>query len=89
MNEIRTRPIDSLGYDFIPAEYLPRGKDEYHLRNIHNRNGIEYRQLTAHETEVLIRNSNTSDNWNKVLISDAFDPELVKNCKFFGLGANR
>ena len=85
MNEVRTRPIDSLGYDFIPAEYLPKGKDEYHLRNLQNRNGIDYRQLTAHETEVLVRNSNTSDNWNKVLVSDAFDPELVKNCKFFGL----
>ncbi|MCW3107872.1 MAG: hypothetical protein JWQ09_2378, partial [Segetibacter sp.] len=28
---------------------------------------------------------NTSENWNKLLVSDAFNPELVKNCKFFGL----
>jgi len=34
---------------------------------------------------VLVRNRNTSDDWNCVLVSDAFAPELVKNCKFFGL----
>lgn len=32
-----------------------------------------------------MRNRNTSDDWNKILVSDAFNPELVKNCKFFGL----
>jgi len=34
---------------------------------------------------VLVRNRNTSDDWNKILVSDAFNPELVKNCKFYGL----
>jgi hypothetical protein len=32
-----------------------------------------------------VRNRNASDNWNNILVSDAFNPELVKNCKFFGL----
>ena len=41
--------------------------------------------LPAREKEILIRNDNSSDDWNKVLVSDAFDPVLVKNCKFFGL----
>ena len=85
MNHITKKSIDSLGYNFITPEYLPEGKDEYHLRNIQNRSGISYRELTAREIEVLVRNRNTSDNWNKILVSDAFDPELVKNCKFFGL----
>jgi uncharacterized protein DUF4954/uncharacterized protein DUF6819 len=85
MNEISKKSIDTLGYDFIPRSFLPKGKDEYHLRNMQNRNGIVYRQLTSQETEILVRNSNTSDDWNRVLVSDAFDPELVKNCKFFGL----
>ncbi len=75
----------TLGYDFIDPEFLPKGKDEYYLRNIQNRNGIKYRRLTAHEIEILVRNHNTSDDWNKILVSDAFNPELVKNCKFFGL----
>ena len=51
-----------------------------------NRNGIVYRQLTSLETEILVRNSNTSDNWNRVLVSDAFIHRACqKNCKFFGL----
>jgi hypothetical protein len=79
------KPLRSIGYDFIPAEYLPKGKTEYHLRNFQNRNGINYRNLTAYEIEVLVRNRNTSDDWNKIHVSDAFNPELVKNCKFFGL----
>jgi len=85
MNEIKKSPIDTLGYHFIDSRYLPNGKDEYYLRNIQNRSGIGYRQLTAYELEVLVRNRNTSANWNDILVSDAFTPELVQNCKFFGL----
>jgi hypothetical protein len=84
-NEIRKRSISSLGSEFVSKEYLPEGKDEYYLRNVQNRSGINYRQLNAYEIEVLVRNRNTSDDWNKILVSDAFNPELVKNCKFYGL----
>ena len=85
MDPIAKQPLKALGYDFIPSEFLPDGKDEYHLRNLQNRNGIAYRILTAYEIEVLVRNNNTSDDWAKIFVSNAFNPELVKNCKFFGL----
>ncbi|MBL7764114.1 MAG: DUF4954 family protein [Chitinophagaceae bacterium] len=85
MNVIRKSAIGSLGYNFIQPQYLPAGKDEYYLRNKQNRSGIQYRHLSVHEIEILVRNNNTSDDWNKLLVSDLFDPELVKNCKFFGL----
>ncbi len=85
MNPINKQPISGIGYNFIPAAHLPKGKDEYYLRNKQNRSGINYRKLTALEIEVLVRNRNASDDWNKILVSDAFNPELVKNCKFFGL----
>ncbi|HVS98301.1 MAG TPA: DUF4954 family protein [Puia sp.] len=85
MNEIKKSPIGSLGYGFIENRYLPKDKDEYYLRNVQNRSGIPYRQLTAYEIEVLVRNRNTSANWNDILVSHAFTPELVQNCKFFGL----
>ena len=85
MEPIAKQALKSLGYEFIPPEFLPAGKDEYHLRNLQNRNGIHYRGLTAYEIEVLVRNSNTSDDWGQIYVSDAFNPELVKNCKFFGL----
>ena len=85
MNTVKKRPLHAIGYNFIPAEHLPQGKDEYHLRNLQNRNGIKYRNLSAYEIEVLVRNRNTSDDWNKLQVSDAFNPELVKACKFYGL----
>jgi hypothetical protein len=85
MNEIKKKPLHAIGYNFIKENYLPEGADEYHLRNLQNRNGIPYRKLSAYEIEVLVRNNNTSDDWNKIQVSDAFNPELVKNCKFYGL----
>ncbi|HEX5153728.1 MAG TPA: DUF4954 family protein [Parafilimonas sp.] len=84
-NAIIKTPIEKLGYNFIMPGYLPAGKDEYYLRNIQNRSGINYRNLTAYEIEALVKNRNTSDDWNKILVSDAFNPDLVRNCKFFGL----
>src|SRR5215211_3860621 len=85
MNPIIKLPLKSIGYNFIAGPYLPEGKDEYHLRNRQNRSGIVYRNLSAYEIEVLVRNNNTSDDWAKIFVSDWFNPELVKNCKFFGL----
>ena len=85
MNIIKKHPINNLGYNFIDSKYIPEGEDEYYLRNKQNNNGINYRSLTSREKEILIRNDNSSDDWNKFFVSDAFDPVLVKNCKFFGL----
>jgi len=85
MNNIRKSPVNTLGYNFIAPAFLPKGKDEYYLRNQQNKNTINYRKLTAYEIEVLVRNRNTSDDWNMILVSEAFTPELVQNCKFYGL----
>lgn len=85
MNPIKKRPLNSIGYGFVDPAYLSEGQDEYYLRNLQNRSGITYRNLTAYEIEVLVRNRNTSDDWNKLQVSDAFNPELVKNCQFYGL----
>lgn len=84
-NIIYKTPISSLGYNFIAKEYLPKGKNEYYLRDQQERSGKNYRHLTAYEIEVLVRNNNTSDNWNNIFVSELFNPELVKNCKFNGL----
>lgn len=85
MNNITKKPIAALGYDFIPKEFIPKGKNEYYLRNIQNRSGINYRKLTLAEIKILAHNANSSDDWNKVLVSAAFNPELVKACSFYGL----
>ena len=85
MNIISKHPVNKLGYNFVEEKYIPKGKDEYYLRYLHNPHCSGYRKLTAHEIEVLVRNRNTSDDWNKIFVSSAFNPELVKNCKFYGL----
>lgn len=78
------KPLNTIGYGFVAPQYLPHGQDEYYLRNKQN-DGTRYRNLTAYEIEVLVRNNNSSDNWNCIQVSEAFNPELVKGCKFFGL----
>jgi hypothetical protein len=85
MNQITKTPLRKLGYDFIPAEFLPEGKDEYYLRNEQHRAEHSYRHLKLDEVEELKMNGNTSDDWHFVMVTDQFIPELVQQCKFFGL----
>ncbi len=84
MNNITKHPIHELGYNFIGKNYIPKGKNEYYLRNQQNKTNF-YRPLKVSEIEILIRNGNTSDDWGNIYVSQAFDPALVKNTKFFGL----
>ena len=84
MNNIIKRSISSLGFQFVAEEYIPKGKDEYYLRNLQNRSGLTYRKLTAAEIQTLIANNNFSENWNKVEVSDPFNVSLISNCKFYG-----
>lgn len=84
MNQIKKHPISALGYDFVPKEYIPQGKDEYYLRQKQNRSGITYRNLTAREIKALVANNNFSDNWKNVQVADPFNPALINNCKFYG-----
>lgn len=85
MNIIHKRPIDEIGYNFIEFQYIPKGKNEYHLRDIQNKNKGKFRNLNPEEKAVLVKNNNTSDNWDNLLVSSNFNPELVKNSNFFGL----
>lgn len=85
MNIIKSHPVQSLGYNFIESPYLPKGKDEYHLRNQQLGNTRKYRPLSTSEIDTLVHNRNTSDNWNNILVDFGFNAQLVKNCKFYGL----
>ncbi len=85
MNKINKEPISSLGYNFIKPEFIPKGKDEYYLRNIQYRTENKFRSLTAVEVKQLIANGNTSDNWKNVYVNSVFNADLIRHCKFFGL----
>jgi NDP-sugar pyrophosphorylase family protein len=77
---------DNIGRNFIPDEYLPKGKDEYYQRNkqiIPPKTG--WRHLRSDEVERLVKNDNTADNWDEILVTDHFDTNQVKNSRFYGL----
>ena len=86
MDNVSILPEKSIGYDFIPAPYLPEGQNEYYLRNQQiGKPADTWRQLRTREIKSLIKNGNTSDNWSNVLVTDPFDPTHIKNTEFFGL----
>ncbi|MHC4952137.1 MAG: hypothetical protein ACYTEU_14330, partial [Planctomycetota bacterium] len=67
MDNVTVLPGDTIGYNFIPPQYLPADCDEYYLRNKQtDKPDDTWRQLTAHEVEVLVKNGNSSDNWKNL-----------------------
>ena len=84
MNQIQKIPIAGLGHDFIKKGYLPKGRDEYYLREAQADPGRKYRPLRSTEIKSLIANGNTSDNWKNVLVDETFNPSLVQQCRFYG-----
>ncbi|HUX57924.1 MAG TPA: DUF4954 family protein [Bacteroidales bacterium] len=86
MDNVLIVPPENIGKNFIPVEYLPKDKDEYFQRNkqtIHPKSG--WRHLKSDEVERLVKNDNTADNWDEILVTDQFDTNQIKNTRFFGL----
>ena len=83
-DRIAKKPLHKFGYDFIPAEYLPEGQDEFYIRDEQLGKTDQYRELTAYEIEVLVKNDNQAGSWTDIMVSEKFNPSLVKNCQFFG-----
>ena len=85
-NTVTVIPGAKYGYGFIPKEFLPKGKDEYYLRNLQSRS-VErhWRHLRAGEIELLVKNSNTCDDWDDILVMDPFDPARIARNSFHGL----
>ena len=86
MSSIQVLPAHVLGGQFIPAEFLPAGKDDHYLRTLQvSRDADSWRQLRSHEIEVLVKNAVTCSDWDQLLVSDPFSPHLIKNSEFYGL----
>ncbi|HOK65593.1 MAG TPA: DUF4954 family protein [Anaerohalosphaeraceae bacterium] len=86
MEHVVLLPAGQLGKNFIPSPYLPDGKDEFYLRNSQiPQPHPAWRHLRADELEQLVKNGNTADNWDDVLVTDEFEPAQIKNSSFFGL----
>jgi hypothetical protein len=79
-------PPENIGKNFIPEEFLPKGKDEFYQRNrqsVPPKSG--WRHLRSDEVEKLVKNYNTADNWDEILVTDQFDTNQIKNSQFYGL----
>lgn len=80
----KRKPLNTLGYGFIPEEYLPKGADEYHFRDQQQLTKYAYRQLREDEIVILNRNGNHAPNWGDVWVTDRFLPEQVQQSTFYG-----
>ncbi len=75
MSEVKVLPPERIGHNFIPPEYLSPGEDEFYLRNQQSsRSDGAWRQLHAGEIEALVKNGNTCDDWDWLLVTDPFTP---------------
>lgn len=77
MNRVQILPQEQMGNHFEP--YLK-------FRDKQTKKPVEgWRNLHSDELERLVKNNNTAQNWDDVLVSDPFEPKMLKNNKFFGL----
>ncbi len=77
---------EEMGKNFISREFIPEGKDEYYIRNMQKTPpSLGWRNLSSEEIERLIKNDNTANSWDEILVTDEFDPGQIKNSRFFGL----
>ena len=86
MAQVSILPPEDLGENFIPDEFLPKGKDEYWLRNQQVTPTAEgWRNLQPEEIEALKKNNNSAADWNEILVTDSFLPAQIRNNQFYGL----
>ncbi len=72
-----------VGYTFVPAEFQIENNPHY-LRFQQNPKK-DYRSLLDPEIQALKNNNNYSSDWSQVFVSDEFNAEFIRNCKFYGL----
>ncbi len=85
-DKIRILEEKNIGEEFISPEFIPKGKDEYYIRNKQQKQKQDHwRRLKASEIEALVRNGNTAEDWDAIYVRNFFDTALVRNCMFFGM----
>lgn len=80
----KRKPLHTLGYGFIPGEDLPRGEDEYYLRNEQQITAYSYRQLRKDEITILVQGGNYAADWADVWVTNRFIPTQIQQSKFYG-----
>ena len=86
MDNVQILSPDTMGDYFITQEFLPEGLDQNYFRNLQSKQpASSWRNLHSDEVERLVKNNNSAQNWDDILVTDPFEPRMIKNNRFFGL----
>ncbi len=84
MDRVILDKLENFSIDFVPRKFLVDKENPYLLRNRQS-DSSRFRNLTSREIEILVKHNNSAESWDRVLVTDHFNPNLVKNCEFWGL----
>ena len=85
MEKVTVLPAEKLIDGWISSEFLPEGTDKYYVRNRQARAPKGgWRHLRSDEIERLVKNNNTATSWDSILVTDEFEPRMIKGNKFYG-----
>jgi len=84
MSQIEIGKLRDFSEHFVPPEYGEECRDE-DLRLFQGDGSKDYRALSSEQIEILVKNNNTAEDWDRILVGEQFDPRLVRNCEFWGL----
>src|SRR5262245_32559904 len=84
MDTVTKKSLQDMGKGFIGPERIPDGLDEHYLRN-RQAEPRQYRPLRDGEVQHLIANHNRCPDWSQVLVTDIFNPDLIRDCRLHGL----
>ena len=85
MDTVKILPAGSIGRQFVPAEFIPAGDNEFTIRNQQfSHSDRAWRPLEQHEREALAANGNTAERWDEIQVTDTFDPQWILNSTFRG-----
>ena len=85
MEKVTVLPPEKLVNGWIDPSFLPSGADKYYIRNRQVRAPKGgWRHLRSDEIAALVQNANTTSDWDKIWVTDEFDPRMVRNNIFQG-----
>lgn len=81
MGKVNKLPLEKLGHDWVNEGNF---NNKYHLESNKKKLNKSYRNLSDTEVSTLLQNQNYSPNWENILVTDTFNPNQIKNSKFYG-----
>jgi NDP-sugar pyrophosphorylase family protein len=84
MSQIVIGNLSDFSKGFVPEQFGEECREE-DLRAFQGDGGRDYRPLSSEQIEILVKNNNTAEDWDRILVAERFDPLLVRNCEFWGL----